>query len=464
MKYFTKHKEFILFYMMLTLVLISCSTESSSSVNTTAIVESSSQVDTSSNADADAKAKADADAKVKSDADAKVKSDADAKAKADADAKVKSGTDAKAKSDADAKVKSDADAKVKSGTDAKAKSDADAKAKSDADAKAKADADAKAKSDAKAKADADAKVKADADAKAKSDADANKAVVQMINLSKISDETLQSLIDLSVSKIADRKSNIIAITYDIGASKGLSIPDWPFEQHEVLLSQDQIETTLSTIRSFIENDKCVKDFMSSGQGSQEYIDEEINSFRVLLEKGADATTQRQICATTRVTFNGAPSNQSKADTLHVWVHELYHALQQDIALSPPAIDAWCDEEANAKSKWIVEGGADYFTQHIYAEYIGENGVDRIFKYGLQSFNETGTELGSSARTAATALRLLVERGALKHSDIMDGTLFHKCERVSVYHDNNEDVKIAKSSWSEIQYVYGKYSFNPSVLK
>jgi len=506
MKYFTKHKEFILFYMMLTLVLISCSTESSPAVNPTAIVESPSQVDTSSNADADAKAKSDADAKTKADADAKTKADADAKAKSDADAKTKSDADAKAKSDADAKAKSDADAKAKSDADAKAKSDADAKAKSDADAKAKSDADAKAKSDAdakaksdagakaksdadakaksdadakaksdvdakaksdadaKAKADAGAKAKSDADAKAKSDADANKAVVQMINLSKISDETLQSLIDLSVSKIADRKSNIIAITYDIGASKGLSIPDWPFEQHEVLLSQDQIETTLSTIRSFIENDKCVKDFMSSGQGSQEYIDEEINSFRVLLEKGADATTQRQICATTRVTFNGAPSNQSKADTLHVWVHELYHALQQDIALSPPAIDAWCDEEANAKSKWIVEGGADYFTQHIYAEYIGENGVDRIFKYGLQSFNETGTELGSSARTAATALRLLVERGALKHSDIMDGTLFHKCERVSVYHDNNEDVKIAKSSWSEIQYVYGKYSFNPSVLK
>ena len=47
---------------------------------------------------------------------------------------------------------------------------------------------------------------------------------------------------------------------------------------------------------------------------------------------------------------------------------------------------------------------------------------------------------------------------------MDGTLFQKCERVSIYHDNNLDVKIAKSSWSEIQYVYGKYSFKPSALK
>ena len=286
----------------------------------------------------------------------------------------------------------------------------------------------------------------------------------MINLSKIPDETLQSLIDLSVSKIADRKSNIIAITYDIGASKGIPIPDWPFEEHEVLISKDQIESSLTTIRSFIENDQCVKDFFSTGEGTQEYIDYEINSFRALLEKGADATTQRQICATTRVVFNGAPANQSKEDTLFTWVHELYHALQQDIALEPPAIDAWCDEDATAKSKWIVEGGADYFAQHVYGEYVGENGVDRIFQYGMLSFNETGTELGTSARTAAAALRLLVERGALKHSDIIDGTLFHKCERVSIYHDNNDDVKIAKSSWSEIQYVYGKYSFKPSVLK
>ena len=288
----------------------------------------------------------------------------------------------------------------------------------------------------------------------------------MINLStKYTDQTLQELIDLSVSKIADRKSNIIAISYDIGKSKNIPIPDWPFYEHEVLLSNDQIENTLTEIRTFIENDQCIKDFFKTGYGDQSYIDQEINSFRVLLEKGADATTQRQVCSTTRVVFNGAPVTQSKADTLHTWVHEIYHGLQYDIALEPPAIDSWCDEDATTKSHWFIEGAADYFTNYVYGEYIGEEGVDRILRRAMTAYAETGPGLndGGIAVTAASALRLLVERGALKHSDIIDGTLFHKCERVSVYHDNNPDVKIAKSSWSEIQYVYGKYSFKPSVL-
>ena len=315
--------------------------------------------------------------------------------------------------------------------------------------------------------DAKAKAKADADAKAKAKADADaKPVVKMINLStKYSDQTLQELIDLSVSKIADRKSNIIAISYDIGKSKNIPIPDWPFYEHEVLLSKDQIENTLTEIRTFIENDQCVKDFFKTGYGDKSYIDQEINSFRVLLEKGADATTQRQVCATTRVVFNAASVTQSRADTLHIWVHEIYHGLQYDIALEPPAIDSWCDEDATKKSGWFVEGAADYFANHVYGEYIGEDGVNRILRRAMTAYAETGPGLndGGIAVTAASALRLLVERGALKHSDIIDGTLFHKCERVSVYHDNNPDVKIAKSSWSEIQYVYGKYSFKPSVL-
>ena len=145
--------------------------------------------------------------------------------------------------------------------------------------------------------------------------------------------------------------------------------------------------------------------------------------------------------------------------------EIYHGLQYDIALEPPAIDSWCDEDATKKSGWFVEGAADYFANHVYGEYIGEDGVNRILRRAMTAYAETGPGLndGGIAVTAASALRLLVERGALKHSDIIDGTLFHKCERVSVYHDNNPDVKIAKSSWSEIQYVYGKYSFKPSVL-
>ena len=317
--------------------------------------------------------------------------------------------------------------------------------------------------DAKAKADADAKTKADADAKAK--ADASKPIVKMINLStKYSDQTLQALVDLSVSKNADRKSNIIAIAYDIGANKGNSITDMPFEEHEVLISKDQIKSTINTIRSFLENDECIKDLGEEERKGT--INGEMERFTEWLEKGADATTQAQACATTRVVFNGAPTTQSEEDTLKTWVHELYHALQQDIALEPPAIDSWCDEEATQKSGWLIEGGADYFAQHIYAEYKGLNGLDQIFKYGLQSFNETGAGLydGGIARTGAAALRLLVERGAVKHDSIIDGSLFQKCERVSVYHDNNPDVKIAKSSWSEIQYVYGKYSFKPSALK
>ena len=331
----------------------------------------------------------------------------------------------------------------------------ESKAKSDADAKAKSDADAKAKSDA------DAKTKSDADAKAK-------PTIKIINLStKYTTSELKALVDLAESKIKDRKSNVIGIQYDVGAATGKPITGMPFNQHKVLISKDQIESTLSTIRKFLEEDECVKSREPEESNRQEYINFEMGRFREWLENGADATTQVQACDTTRVVFNGSPTEQSYEDSMTTWVHEFYHAFQLDIALEPPKVDSWCDDEGRDKSGWFIEAAADYFTSYVWAEYkpTGLTGFDRILKYGLQSFNETGPGLydGGIARTGAAALLLLVERGAVKHVNIIDGTLFHKCERVSVYHDDNPEVKIAKSSWSEIQYYNGKYSFKPSVL-
>ena len=131
-----------------------------------------------------------------------------------------------------------------------------------------------------------------------------------------------------------------------------------------------------------------------------------------------------------------------------------------------------DEDCNTKREitgsngkgWINEGAADYFSNiEMYGSSVG---VQKILELGLEAYNEdssaaiTGT--GVASRGSA-GLRLMVERGTLTESNILDGSLFHSCDTESDYTDSNSNIVTAESKWYKIEESGGVYSFTSEAV-
>ena len=160
---------------------------------------------------------------------------------------------------------------------------------------------------------------------------------------------------------------------------------------------------------------------------------------------------------------GIIEGNSLADSKHLVIHEFYHAFQQDLG------DEDCSKKRNVEGSngkgWIIEGSADYFSN--IEMYGSSAGVQKILELGLEAYNEdssadiTGT--GVASRGSA-GLRLMVKRGALTESNILESSFFHNCITESDYTDSNSNIVTAESKWYKIQESNGTYSFKSEALQ
>ena len=117
---------------------------------------------------------------------------------------------------------------------------------------------------------------------------------------------------------------------------------------------------------------------------------------------------------------GIIEGNSLADSKHLVIHEFYHAFQQDLG------DEDCskkrDVEGSNGKGWIIEGSADYFSQ---IEIHGStSGVQKILKSGLEAYQaDSSTDIAGKAVASrgAAGLRLMVKRGALTESNILESS-------------------------------------------
>ena len=282
--------------------------------------------------------------------------------------------------------------------------------------------------------------------------------ITILNHSSYSTEDIHEWVSYAESKMASRKSNILAWIYPVGdmIRPEQEIEGMPFIKHEVMLKNSEIDILMDDIESWLRDDECM-----GHREENEHLKDELDRFRAWFEQGADASTQAALCEETRIIAMGITENMREHEPLFNFqdflIHEFYHAFQQDLAM--PGQCERKTRQPGSNTLWFVEGAANYFSQTVVAEIQGSDypfrsAWDRMLEIAWEVHNmENVTEIdgGPVDKTGAIALRLLIEKGMLTESEIMDGSLFHNCARELVYDRNSPEIQHVKQSWHLIEH-------------
>ena len=290
--------------------------------------------------------------------------------------------------------------------------------------------------------------------------------IETINYSSYATSDIREWVERAESKMKYRISSIFTFIYPVGKEKvsGQTIERNPFNQHEVILSQNEIETILSSIEKWFLSRPCL-----AGERHRDFRDEHLDMYRQWLESGADASTMQAVCSDTRIIAMGITEHMRNDEPLEEFqnflIHEYYHAFQQD--LEEEGSCRRRSEQANSNTRWMVEGAAHYFSTSLVEEINGSNEAhSKILQIALEVYNEDSHDLlndhGPDTKGAA-ALRLMIEKGMLDEESIMDGSLFHDCARELVFDSNSPEIERIRESWYQIENQGGVYRFKPEAL-
>lgn len=152
----------------------------------------------------------------------------------------------------------------------------------------------------------------------------------------------------------------------------------------------------------------------------------------------------------------------KLDLQYSFFHEAYHSFQED--------NTMC-EVSGENYNWLIEGAADYFAYSIFSWAQGWSEYSASIMLGdvLADAKLNGIELENagvkyhSGRQGMGVLRLMVERGWLRESRILDGSIFRNCASVKEFRNSDPKIQFAKNNWHHIEEKNGVFQFKESVL-
>ena len=92
----------------------------------------------------------------------------------------------------------------------------------------------------------------------------------------------------------DRSSSIFAFIYPVGKYvSGRIFEDRNMNQHEMMLSQNEIEAILSSVEAWFKTRSCL-----AGETHRDKRNHHLYQYRQWLEAGGDASTQQVVCSDT----------------------------------------------------------------------------------------------------------------------------------------------------------------------
>ena len=298
--------------------------------------------------------------------------------------------------------------------------------------------------------------------------------IKIINYTDYSISDLENWIYLAESKMKSRRARIFLFIYPVGEMKRPEEPvrsdyaDRVFRAHEVLLTQSDIEMILDQVEDWFTGDPCL---------DSSYIKRNLSDYRSWLENGGDASTMHTVCEETRVVAMGVTKNMRLYEPLdnfkNFLFHEFYHAFQQDLAMEGKCRDTRQQDERNSNSQWLVEGAAHYFATWLVAEINNTSDHEsQILELALKEFEREGENIEIDAASnsgigpdkwGAAALNLMVKQNLITEDSILDGSLFHNCDRELVFNKTNPNMQKINDSWSLIEKVGDTYKFNQEAL-
>jgi hypothetical protein len=275
---------------------------------------------------------------------------------------------------------------------------------------------------------------------------------RIINFSLIKDDFFVDITKYAMSRMKKISTNTIAIIYPVGRLISPNNPkgnrtSYRGATYEVVLNKEEIKKIKSDIKKFLR---------TSCSDSKSRVVREIGDW---LKMGGSSEVQNPVCGKYRIVMISINDHRrfNKRDLQRIFFHEAYHAFQKDLTNS-------C---RGPNDLWVIEAATEYFAQHSLVNYneYPEDYVSNILKIAFIEHKRGGPKLKDPgvAEKGLGAIRLMVERGWLDEEKILDGSFFHKCDRVKKFKNIDPNIKFLKDNWFRIVEQDGKYKYPNSVL-
>ena len=272
----------------------------------------------------------------------------------------------------------------------------------------------------------------------------------------IAQSEFESIFSSASARMSSRPATILTIVYPLGDYiRDGGAWEGGFNTFETVLNATEVATIRTSISTW---------FTANTNIPASFLDDAVDEYMVYVTGGGDLASHFGVSPTARLVMIGVPNDMAAQSLKKTFIHETYHAFQQDLETDscrdtePPA--------ASSNSGWLVEGSAEYFA-HTVGESLGIPGASKsnFLETALGDYNgqladndDTASELGRNASKSAAAIHLMILKGYLQESDVMDGSLFQDCARQGTYGPSNTDIPFIKSNWYNIISTNGVYSY------
>ena len=296
--------------------------------------------------------------------------------------------------------------------------------------------------------------------------------ITALSASDFSTADIRAWTEAAVSSLSVPTPDILGIIYSIGNEIGSTGElGSPFTKYTEARPASELSAIADSVDTWIDTSGCDEDSYRA------YENIELKGrLRVWIEGSYDAATARYPCRESRIAIVGAASHQSADVVQRIYVHEIYHTLQQSLwdgcmtfgvnergyyePLEQPAIEA-----KHGAGRWLVEGTADYFSYMINDQINGTtNGIQMMFAAANVAANESKDINSDQAKSGAAAVRLLIERGVITEDEIVSGSIFETCDWVDTFGAALPSVIHAKANWHQFENVGGAWGFKAAALQ
>jgi hypothetical protein len=266
--------------------------------------------------------------------------------------------------------------------------------------------------------------------------------------------------------------DILGIIYSIGNEIGSTGElGSPFTKYTEARPASELSAIADSVDTWIDTSGCDENSYRA------YENIELKQkLRVWIEGSYDAATAPYPCRESRIAIVGANPDQSADLVQNIYVHELYHTLQQSLmdgcqtfgvserGFYEPIDDP--DYEAKQEAgRWLAEGTATYFAYMIQDQINGTtNGIQLMFAAANVAANESQDINSDQATSSAAAVRLLIERGVITEDEIVSGSIFETCDWVDTFGAALPSVIHAKANWHQFENVGGTWGFKAAALQ
>ena len=296
--------------------------------------------------------------------------------------------------------------------------------------------------------------------------------ITALSASDVSTASIQAWTEVAVSNLSVPVPNILGIIYSIGNEIGSTGElGSPFNKYTAARPASELSAIADSVDTWIDTSGCAENSYRA------YENIELKQrLRVWIEGSYDAATAPYPCRESRIAIVGANPTQSADLVQRIYVHELYHTLQQSLMDGCQTFgvsergyyEPIDDDEYEAKQqagRWLAEGTADYFSYIIRDQINGTtNGIQLMLAAANSAANESLDINSDQATSSAAAVRLLIERGVITEEQIVSGSMFETCDWVDTFGAALPSVIHAKANWHQIENVGGTWGFKAAALQ